>query len=420
MPGSTAGGRSTGTADGASGGGPEGGPASDAGDDDLARTYAAVTSAEPAELLAALVEADGGQVESAVREDVTYRPGHDVTVRLAATVVRAGARVREGWVVSAGGAPPVRGHVLDGPAGPVSAWRVRDDPDLVGLRSALDADAVTGLLTALGLPVDGLALTLVSVRPRRRAVVEVRTTSARLFLKCVPPARVGELDLRHRACRDAGIPVPKSLAVDAGLGLVVLAPLPGTPLRSLLLADAADLPPAGQVADLLRSFGRLELALPARDPRRHARGHGALLQEVLPDERDRVDAQLARVMDGPGTAGGVHGDFYDAQLLVQDGRVVGVVDVDGAGSGRPCDDAGNLLAHLLVLRTLGDAGRAAGRWLPEVADAVRPLHPPAALACSTAAILLGLATWPHSRHAPDWAQQTRGLLDLVDEVLSAA
>lgn len=392
----------------------------DAVDDDLARTYAAVTGAEPAELLAPLVEADGGQLVSAAREDVTYRPGHDVTVRLAATVLREGVEAREGWVVSAGGPPPVRGHVLDGPAGPVSAWRVRDDPDLVGLRSALDAGAVTGLLTALGLPADGLQLTLVSVRPRRRAVVEVRTASARLFLKCVPPARAAELDVRHHACRDAGIPVPKSLAVDPDLGLLVLSPLPGTPLRSLLLADAAGLPPAGQVADLLRSFSGLDLALPARDPRRHARGHGALLQEVLPDERGRVDAQLARVLDGPGSSGGVHGDFYDAQLLAQDGHVVGVVDVDGAGSGRPCDDAGNLLAHLLVLRTLGDAGRAAGRWLPGVADAVRPLHPPAELACSTAAILLGLATWPHSRHAPDWVQQTRGLLDLVDEVLSEA
>ena len=389
------------------------------GDQDLAETYAALTAAEPAELLAPLVRADGGQLVVAAREDVTYRPGHDVTVRLAATVLRAGVEVLEGWVISAGGAPQAQGHVLDGPAGPVAAWRVRDDPDLVGLRSALDARAVEGLLTALGLSTDGLQLTLVSVRPRRRAVVEVRTATARLFLKCVPPAKSADLDARHRACREAGIPVPKALAVDTALGLLVLSPLRGTPLRSLLLADAPDLPPAEQVADLLRSFAGLDLDLPARDPRRHARGHGALLQAVLPDERGRVDAQLARILDGPGAAGGVHGDFYDAQLLVEEGRVVGVVDVDGAGRGRPADDAGNLLAHLLVLRTLDVGGRAAARWLPDVAEAVRPLHPPRELACSTAAVLLGLATWPHSRHAPDWVQQTRGLLDLVDEALGA-
>lgn len=388
-----------------------------AGDHDLVQTYAALTSAEPAELLAPLVQADGGQLVLAAREDVTYRPGHDVTVRLAATVLRGDVEVREGWVVAAGGVLPAQGHVLDGPAGPVSAWRVRDDPDLVGLRSALDAGAVEGLLTALGLPSDGLQLSLVSVHPRRRAVVEVRTATARLFLKCVPPAKSADLDARHRACREAGIPVPKALAVDNALGLLVLSPLRGTPLRSLLIADEPHLPPAEQVADLLRSFAGLDLPLPARDPRRHARGHGALLQAVLPDERGRIDAQLASILDGPVFEGGVHGDFYDAQLLVEEGHVVGVVDVDGAGVGRPVDDAGNLLAHLLVLRTLDVGGQAAARWLPDVAAAVSPLHSPRALACSTAAVLLGLATWPHSRHAPDWVQQTRGLLDLVDEAL---
>ncbi len=394
-------------------------PEADRRDIDLAATYAALTSADPAELLAALVQDDGGQLLTAAREDVTYRPGHDVTVRLAATVLREGTEVREGWVVSAGGVPPATGRVLEGPAGAVVAWRVRDDPDLVGLRSALDAGTVADLLTALGLPTDGLRLALVSVRPRRRAVVEVRTSSARLFLKCVPPGKAAELDVRHRACHAAGIPTPKALAVDAALGLLVLSPLRGTPLRSLLLADAPELPRGSEVVDLLHSFAGLELALPARDIRRHARGHGALLQALLPDERGRIDAQLAVIAEGASAQGGVHGDFYDAQLLVEAGRIVGVVDVDGAGAGRPADDAGNLLAHLMVLRTLDTGARAAGRWLPEVAAAIRPLHAPRELARSTAAVLLGLATWPHSRHVEDWVPQTRVLLDLVDEVLGA-
>ncbi len=388
-------------------------------DDRLAAAYAALTAAEPSELLAPLVAVDGAELVSAAREDVTYRPGHDAVVRFAATVRRNGEPVREGWVVAAGGAPAPGALVLDGPAGPVAAWRVRDDPDLVGLRSALDADAVAGLLTALGLPPDDVTLTLLSVRPRRRAVVEVRTPSVRLFLKCVRPAAVADLRMRHDACREAGIPVPKALAVDAALGLLVLSPVSGTPLRSLLLADEHALPPGEAVAAVLRAFASLELALPARDTRRHARGHGALLQAVLPDERHRIDAQLARIADGPRTPGGVHGDFYDGQLLVQDDGVLGVVDVDGAGTGQPADDAGNLLAHLRVLRTLDIGRSAAGRWLPEVTRAVSPLHDPRELAASTAAVLLGLATWPHSRHVPDWEQQTRVLLDLVDEVLTA-
>ncbi|HVE73710.1 MAG TPA: phosphotransferase [Mycobacteriales bacterium] len=365
-----------------------------------------------------MVRADGGRLLAATREDVTYRPGHDVTVRLAATVRRGGAKVQEGWVVSAGGPSPDKALSLAGPAGVVAAWRVRDDPDLVGLRSALDGAAVQALLTALGLPADGLRLTLVSVRPRRRAVVEVRTSSSRLFLKCVPPRKAAALEARHRACRNAGIPAPKALAVDVDLGIVILSPLPGIALRSLLLVDEPNLPPASQVADVLAGFAQVDFALPARDPGRHARGHAALLRAVLPDERGRVDAQLARILAGPRVPGGVHGDFYDAQLLVEDGHLVGVVDVDGAGSGRPADDAGNLLAHLLVLRTLDVGGQAAGRWLPEAAAAVRPLHDPVELACSTAAALLGLATWPHSRLASDWIPRTRELLDLIDQVLA--
>lgn len=388
------------------------------GADDLPSLYAALTAAEPLELLAPLVAADGGQLLAAAREDVTYRPGRDATVRLAATVRRDGAEVREGWVLSAGGAPPAGTLVLEGPAGQVAAWRVRDDPDLPGLRSALDATAVTGLLTALGLSPEGLRLQLVSVRPRRRAVIEIRTDSARLFLKCVPPATVGDLQVRHRACRAAGVPVPKALGADPALGLLILSPLAGVPLRSLLLTDTPELPPAGQVADLLRAFAEVDLSVAARDPRRHARGHAALLQTILPQERGRIDDQLGRITSaGPSRVGGVHGDFYDAQLLVQRGQIVGVVDVDGAGTGRPADDAGALFAHLLVLRGLAGSSAAVHRWLPRLAPVVGPLHDPDELARSTAAVLLGLATWPHSRHEPDWAAQTEQLLDLVDRVL---
>lgn len=385
-------------------------------EDRLAAAYAALTAAAPLELLAPLVAADGAELLSATREDVTYRPGHDAVVRFAATVRRDGAEVREGWVVAAGGAPAPGVRVLDGPAGQVAAWRVRDDPDLVGLRSALDADAVAGLLTALGLPPDGVSLTLVAVRPRRRAVVEVRTPSVRLFLKCVRPAAVADLRLRHDACCASGLPVPKALAVDEGLGLLVLSPLAGTPLRSLLQSGAAALPPPAEVVDLLRGLARVDLALRARDLRRHARGHGALLKAVLPSEAGRVDAALAAILDGPrGAVGGVHGDFYDGQVLVQDGRVTGLVDVDGAGAGRPADDAGNLLAHLQVLRALELSD--AADWTAETAAAVQSLHDPRELAGSTAAVLLGLATWPHSRLVPDWEQQTRRLLDLVDAAL---
>jgi aminoglycoside phosphotransferase (APT) family kinase protein len=54
----------------------------------------------------------------------------------------------------------------------------------------------------------------------------------------------------------------------------------------------------------------------------------------------------------------VHGDLHDAQVLLTDGAITGLLDVDGAGPGLMAEDAGNLVAHLEVLADLH----------PEVAD----------------------------------------------------
>ncbi len=97
--------------------------------------------------------------------------------------------------------------------------------------------------------------------------------------------------------------------------------------------------------------------------------------------------------------------------------MVGVVDVDGAGLGHPADDAGNLLAHLLLLRELVPAGSVLHGWMPDVLEAVRAAHEPDQLRRRTAAVLLGLATWPHSQQLPDWQARTARVLELAQEAL---
>lgn len=382
--------------------------------------YDALLAAAPSDLLTPLVEADGGRLVSAAREDVVYRPGHEALLRFAVHAERAGEVGLEGWVLRAGDDAPAGTSVLDGPYGPVAAWRVRDDPSLVGLRAALDAHAVLGLLDALGVPGDGLEITLLAYRPRRRAVVVARTPQHELFLKCVPPEKAPALHRRHVACTAAGVPVPKAVGYDPALGLLVLTPVPGTSVRTLLLRDDPGLPPPRQMADLVEAFGVAELDEPARSPVRQARGHSALLRTLLPAQAGRVDDLLGRVQqvqDGPPRV--VHGDFYDDQVLVQDGAVTGVVDVDGAGLGQPADDAANLLAHLRLLRELVPPTSVVHAWQPQVAEAVRAPHDPDDLGRRTAAVLLGLATWPHSQHQPGWQEQTLRILDLVEEALPA-
>jgi hypothetical protein len=367
-----------------------------------------------------LVEADGGRVVRAVREDVVYRPRHEALLRFAVHAERAGEVGLEGWVLRAAADLPSGTKVLEGPDGPVAAWRVRDDPSLVGLRAALDAQSVLALLGDLGVPSDGLEITLLAYRPRRRAVVVARTPTHELFLKCVPPETSDALHRRHTACSAAGVPVPRAIGYDPSLGLLVLTPVAGESARSLLLRDDPALPPPEQLTALLEAFGAAELDEPARSPVRQAAGHAALLRTLLPAEAVRVDDLLGRVQeaqDGPPQV--VHGDFYDDQVLVRDGAVTGVVDVDGAGLGQPADDAGNLLAHLLLLRELLPASSLVHTWQPAVADAVRAAHDPSDLGRRTAAALLGLATWPHSQHHAGWQEQTVRILDLVQEALPA-
>jgi hypothetical protein len=91
--------------------------------------------------------------------------------------------------------------------------------------------------------------------------------------------------------------------------------------------------------------------------------------------------------------------------------------VDGVGLGHPADDAGNLLAHLLVLRGLAAPGAGVHGWLREAAGVLSPRHEPHELRRRTAAVLLGLATWPYTQHEPGWEDRCRGLLDLTEQVL---
>lgn len=386
--------------------------------EELMPIYDALLASDPTQLLTPLVESSGGRLVTARREDVVYRPGKDAQLRFAADVERAGVVALEGWVLSAGGDSGTGTYVLESEHGRVGAWRVRDDPVLVGLRVALDLTAVAGLLRSLGVPSDGLEIFLLACRPQRRAVVLARTSTHELYLKCVPPEKAAALHRRHVACSAAGLPVPRALGYDAALGLIVLTPVAGVSARSLLLQDDPQLPSPRDVVTLMTSFGDVALDEPARSPVRQARGQAVLLRTLLPDEAGRVDDLLGEVQDvDDGPLRVVHGDFYDGQILVREGAVSGVVDIDGAGVGHPADDAGNLLAHLLLLREIVPTGPAVRVWLPGVVDAVRDEHDPDQLRRRTAAVLLGLATWPHSQQLSDWQTQTSRILDLTQQVL---
>ncbi|MGQ0573367.1 MAG: phosphotransferase, partial [Pseudonocardia sp.] len=114
----------------------------------------------------------------------------------------------------------------------------------------------------------------------------------------------------------------------------------------------------------------------------------------------------------------VHGDLYDSQLLVDGGRVTGLLDVDTAGGGHRVDDWANLLAHLSVLADEGLAP-ARGYGAELLAHAERRL-PRGRLRPRVAAAVLGLATGPFRVQQRDWAARTERRLDLAQRWLAGA
>ncbi|MCZ2857022.1 phosphotransferase [Blastococcus sp. VKM Ac-2987] len=379
---------------------------------------------EPAaELWSAVLGPLSGRLRSLTPAAVTLRPDGAATVRHTAVVDWADGRsTREHLAAATGTAIPPGATVVEGTAGggplPVGVWRWPLDPALPGLAWATSAAGVAGRLGALGVDVGRPRLRLRTYRPGRRAVVEVTSPAGRWFLKVVQPAAVADLVARHAAL-GAAVPVPPVLA-STGDGVVVLPGLPGTPLRAALTGDPAGLPEPGSLDALL---DRLP-AVPARarrrtpgDPLPSLRAHAAVLGTLCPSLVARLDRLTAAV----GAAAGehpvvpVHGDFYEAQLLVDAGAVVGLLDVDTAGPGARIDDWATLLGHLVLLEHLVAHPAPLAAYRDRVTGLLSGRWPEGQLAARVAGVLVGLATGPFRVQQPGWAAATEARVALAEE-----
>ncbi len=348
---------------------------------------------------------------------VDHRPGRCTTATWAVRV-----RDRDGERAE------LLGVRLPARAAQAEVWRFPDDPDLPGLAAATDERDVRSLLLACDVepgPVEPgpVELRVRSYRPGRRAVVEVRTAAVRLFLKVVPPTALGPLAERHRLLRTAGLPVPPVLAARDD-GRLLLEALHGTSLRTRL-REGSDLAPSGDdVVELLDLLPAELTGLPRRTSWTDAvRSCAEVTAAALPDEgarcgqlADAVRAAVDDVGDEP-----VHGDLYEAQLLLTGGRISGLLDVDTAGPGRRADDLACLLGHAHVLAQAepahaGTTHARVLRWLDAFDRDVDPVD----LRARTAAVVISLATGPYRLQVPDWPALTRARLDLAEQWLTAA
>ena len=384
--------------------------------------FAALLGAGVPEPLEAAMGAGGVTVAGAEAVQVTYSPGRSVTVRYKADLIGDGIK-GEHQLVAIGGNVPAGVAVVENGLRRIGVWRVPHDPFLPGLAAAMDPLEAAALMAQLGVPDGQWGTRLVAYRPGKRAVVQIAATGASsgagsVYLKLLPPDQIEGLHEQHRRIALV-LPIPESLGVSRASGLVALRTLPGITLRQALIKGAA-VPAPEDVLALPAVLPVPDGRVAAPSPLERAPGVARILAFLLP-ERSR---QIAGILDDIGQetreAGvPVHGDFYESQVMVDGGRIVGMLDIDTFGLGRPADDPATLLGHLAVLDQSmpGAAVRSFASRLLRLCD--RSLDP-TDLRLRVAAVVLGLATGPFRVQRPDWPRMTRARLDLASRWCASA
>lgn len=338
-------------------------------------------------------------------------PSGGVRVRYRCRVRRAdGAVVDDVLVAATGdGIPPgatlIAGVFEDAPA-EVGLWRWPHDPVLPGLAVAANPARLAERLRTAGIPVKAVPrLSIRGYRPGHRAVVEAHDGTSKWFVKVVAPQSVSGLRQRHALLADA-LPVPPVLVADPD-GLVVLPELPGTLMRQ---ASSADMPKPAVLNEILDSLPAELMALPRRPSHLQRVGQSLRVLEMTLGARHDLDEFRSLPTQPDPVLVPVHGDFHDGQVLVRDGGIAGVLDVDTAGPGERADEWATLLGHLSV-RSLGNA--VARKHADEVLAYAERHVDAHELRARTAAVVLGLANGPFRTQRPGWADTAKARLSLA-------
>jgi aminoglycoside phosphotransferase (APT) family kinase protein len=395
-------------------------------EDPLLPAAAHLTGGDAAEVLRPVVAAAGGDLLGCRPSHVQYRPQSDLVVRYRCHI-RYGDHDTTDTVLAATtvtGPPPgtvaIEARTAAGIELAVGVWRWPFDPTLTDLTTMVTPDLAAEQLH--GIIGGHLDLEVVAYRPTERAVVRVRGDGREVYVKVVPPAATAALLERHVMLSDAGLPVPT--AVAWGEGWLAMEALAGTTLRDRLKQGRDPLPPPRRYRELLDALVGVDLpgGAPTRSRLDDAHHHAAMLATVAPAQRSRLDEiveRLSRSHAGHHTGATVHGDLHEAQLVVDDDTITGLLDIDDVGPGDPLDDVGTLVAHLRF-RALTSGERRIEDYAAAVRAAVGAGHDPADVDRRIAAVLVGLATGPFRIQQPDWAATTAQVLDLVEHHLDAA
>jgi hypothetical protein len=377
---------------------------------------------DASEVLATAFSSTASGLTEARPSQVRYVPGKSVTVQYRVTIQDSDGTTTKGTVVATSGLPVPEGTaVVESGDIRIGVWRFPDDPFLPGLAPASDPPRTADLLTRLGIPTDSVHIRTRAYRAGRRAVLQAGGPAGTIYLKVLRPRRIAALQELHVALAPH-LPRPHSLGWSQNLGIVAMQALGGATLRHSLETGVMQLPSPQALNGLLDEFPE-----PPPDAKvvagahRRAKEHARLLGTVLPTAIKQLDSIVAGVStiedDGPPVA--VHGDFHSSQLLIEDGRIIGLVDVDTAGVGNRADDLANIIGQLATISSVAKNPAPIDEYRALLLDDFASRTDPLSLRRRVAAVILGLATGPFRVQLPDWPEATSRRLALARQWLDS-
>lgn len=370
--------------------------------------------------LAAAVAASDGTVTAVAVKQVTWWPGRSATVSWD-TVVEGGPLAGRATYVGTTQRAPEGALVVGSEDDQVAVWRIPHDPFLPALPTALQPEVAASVITSLGGQITDPTTRLGAYRPTRRAVIEVTGQGHKVYLKLVKPRRLAALHQRHLDLVDL-LPVPEPLGINSELGLLVMRNLPGRTLRSGLETPTATLPHPDVVADLPTTLPSLPGAATVPSAVEAAPMVADLLRRLLPTEADRIERVVEAIgADEVTERVPAHGDYHEAQLLVDDdGQISGLLDVDTLGVGRPGDDAGTMLGHLAVWHTMSRQPERVAAYATALQERWESRLDGADVRRRAAARILGLAAGPFRVQQQGWPLETSRRIALAERWAQSA
>ncbi len=367
-----------------------------------------------------VVATAGGEIIESDTTAVTWWPGTSITVTYRVSI-EGGDLAGTHDFVAAAGRIPEGAAVLEGETDRVGVWRVPHDPNLPGLEAALDPVRTGELLEGLGVEGPRVSPSLRAYRPGRRAVVSVDGRRRGIYLKVVSsPRRIRALHRNHEHL-SGGLPVPASLGYSEDLALIALQSMAGRTLRRAIDDGGASLPSPGAVTSLLTELPPPPDDRVAESPIDRLPKLARLLAAIVPDHQQRISELVERIgpdADEPGVP--VHGDFYEAQVMVDDGGIAGILDVDTYGWGRPGDDPATMLGHLYLWQHLSPQPDRVRTYATGLLSDWDRLYDPVELRRRTAAVLLTLAPGSFRVQSADWPSETVARIAMAEEWLESA